>query len=83
MPALRLSLSVAEMATLAAAASPQRQQQENARALAVVENDSASPSSIVGVDRNQHRQRRKPDAFDDERFDAVAFVNEMFPTGAF
>ena len=76
------------MATLAAAAAPpqrqqQQQQQVNARASAVVveESDNASPSSI-GVDRNHRQRRRKPDAFDDERFDAVAFVNEMFPTGA-
>jgi hypothetical protein len=72
------------METLAATASPQQRQQENARESAVVdENDGASsPSSITGGVDRPHRPR-KPDAFDDERFDAVAFVNEMFPTGAF
>ena len=69
------------MATIAAAAAG-KQQRETARGASENDGDpSSSPSSSsIGVDR-PHRPR-KPDAFDDERFDAVAFVNEMFPTGA-
>lgn len=88
---VRLCLSVLcvqlEMATLAAAAAlpPRHEQQHHQR-----QENSRSPeqAGIDGVDIGQRRDDDDGDdpvvavdVFDDERFDAVAFVNEMFPTG--
>jgi len=67
-------------ATLASApAQGQETARPGAPSAALGSDDAPLSSGIGGVD---HRRQRKPDAFDDERFDAVAFVNEMFPTGA-
>ena len=45
--------------------------------------DSSGLSNEVVPVSPKTPTRRKPDVFDQENFDAVAYINEMFPTGQY